>query len=568
MSLFKIHIFYIILFTFLLTQNLLFAQISESSYVELWRKIESNTSNEKDKLNYIDEYIYKAQAENNLLEKYKALDYKTYLVSYKEAVKLFDEISSIVNQLQNDSIKGAFINTKALFYYKNRQFQQALDYAIEAERISEKTNNLYNFHSIRTDIGNIYYHTMNYEKALCYFNSSKEYFRSQSTTNNQINYIVNLYGLGKIYWQLEDSTKLDVVIKESQKAIEELPSKYQEFETGYLNYIKGGSYFLKNDFENAKKHFDSSLPILKSNRDFTNENIVFLYLGKIAWEQNQKQIAISYFQRIDELFRSKSFLNYELREAYEYLITYYKENDEPKLQLEATENLLLLNKQFEKEQLSVTNTLHTELDTKKWQSSKEELQNQLSNNKKWYLILGFGFTVIVFYSYWLRNERKRLKRKFEQLIQNIEREKIAISSIVESSESKNGNNLLGKETFDSNSTEMKLLKLLQIFEEEKGYLSPLKLEDLALRLGTNRTTLSAVLNEHKGGFLGYINRLRIEQLLSEITTRKDLREKPISELLEMYGFVNEKTFVTHFKKHTGLTPSYFIKQLDLGKARN
>ena len=75
--------------------------------------------------------------------------------------------------------------------------------------------------------------------------------------------------------------------------------------------------------------------------------------------------------------------------------------------------------------------------------------------------------------------------------------------------------------------------------------------------------MSTVLNDHKGGFLTYINSLRIHKLLTDLTIDSELRKKTISELSEMYGFVNEKTFTTHFKKQTGLTPSYFIKQLDL-----
>lgn len=560
---YKKHLLLILLFTFLPISNLVFAQKTSESFEELWKKIEKYESSEIEKLNKLNQYISKAQKENNTLEQYRALAYKTFLVSYDEAIGLFDEITPIVNELQNDSIKGAFVNRKTLFYYKSREFQKALYYAIEGESISEKSNNLYNLYSVRIDIGNIYYHTMNYDKALHYFNLCKEYYKNQPTVNDKRAYVVSLYSLGKTYWRLGNTEQLDEIIKESEIAIHKLPSRFQEFETAYLNYLKAGNHFLKKDYDNSKIYFENSLSILRSNEDFTNEHIVYLYLGKIAWEQNQKAEAITYFQRIDELFRTKNFLNYELREAYEYLITYYKETGQPQKQLEATENLLLLNKQFEKEQLSVTHTLHSELDTKKWESSKEELQNQLAKNKIWYFIFVVGFILLGIYSYWLRKERKKLRLKFEKLLHNIEEEKITTSLRQPGNAPINEDHSLEKETIDRNSTELKLLKLLQRFEDKKGYLSPLKLEDLAIHLGTNRTTLSTVLNDHKGGFLTYINSLRIHKLLTDLTIDSELRKKTISELSEMYGFVNEKTFTTHFKKQTGLTPSYFIKQLDL-----
>lgn len=562
MLLLKKHVLIIILFTFLPIQNLLFAQVDKTSYEKLLEKIENNEITNTEKIKYIDQYIVKAQRDNNLLEKFKALNYKTYLVPYDQGEKLFGEILPIVNQIDNDSIKSAFINRKAIFYYKNRQFKKALENAIDAENISEKSKNLYTLYSVRIDIGNIYYHTLNYEKALHYFNLSKDYFKDKNTINDQISYIVSLYSLGKTYWSLANVKELKATIKESEEAIKKLDPKYQEFEIAYLNYIKGGAFYLKGDFENAKKHFEKSLDHLIENEDFTNEHIIYLYLGKIAWEQNKRELAISYFNKIDNLFTKKSFLNYELREAYEYLITYYKETNQPRLQLEATENLLLLNKQFEKEQLTITHTLHKELDTKKLETTKLELQKQISNNKKWYFILGIGFILLAIYSYWLRNERKNLKGKFDELIQKIEKDKTIPVLKNDYSNSKNDIKLLEKDTIDSNSTELKILKLLEIFEVEKGYLEPLKLEDLATKLGTNRTTLSTILNEHKGNFLVYINGLRIQQLLSDLTIDIELRKKTISEISELYGFINEKTFSTHFKKITGLTPSYFIKQLD------
>lgn len=107
MSTYKKHLLLILLFTFLPISNLVFAQKNSESFEELWKKIEKYESSEIEKLNKLNQYISKAQKENNTLEQYRALAYKTFLVSYDEAIGLFDEITPIVNELQNDSIKGA-----------------------------------------------------------------------------------------------------------------------------------------------------------------------------------------------------------------------------------------------------------------------------------------------------------------------------------------------------------------------------------------------------------------------------------------------------------------------------
>lgn len=112
-------------------------------------------------------------------------------------------------------------------------------------------------------------------------------------------------------------------------------------------------------------------------------------------------------------------------------------------------------------------------------------------------------------------------------------------------------------------TEQRLLNELDRFEKEKRYLNPIKLDDLAESLGTNRNTLSKILNTHKEGFSSYINKLRIQQALTDLTHKSNLRKHSMQELAEMYGFSNSKTFTNQFKSETGLTPSYFIEQLEL-----
>ncbi len=114
------------------------------------------------------------------------------------------------------------------------------------------------------------------------------------------------------------------------------------------------------------------------------------------------------------------------------------------------------------------------------------------------------------------------------------------------------------------STEQKLLNKLEVFEQEKRYLLPIKLEDLAREFETNRNTLSQIINKHKGvAFTNYINRLRIQQLILDLKDNKDLRKLNMQGLAETYGFASARTFTNQFKAETNLTPAYFIEQLDL-----
>lgn len=539
------------------------AQSTSDTYKKLWEVIVSDSTNKQKKLYFLEVYYRKAQLENNTLEEYRALEEKSFMVPFDNAVLLLDKMRPLVEKIPNDSLKGYFLNRAAVLYYSNRFYSKALDFAIESEKFNRDINSLYNLNSIRIDIGNIYYHTRDYDKAILYFTQAKDYFQSSSDYNYRRAYVVALYNLAKTYLQLGNTNLLSETIAESKQAIAYIKPKYQAVEMAYLNYLQGGLYFLQNNDEQAKQFLEQALPLIQQNNDFNTEHIVYLYLGKIAWRQNQKSEAVKYFNMIDELFHQKNFLNYELRETYEYLIAYYKEKGNPEQQLHATESLIALNKQFEREQLSITKTMHREIDTKRLEAERERLKSVLQNKQKTYGILlslfAVGLLGIMAYAYQQRMAKKRLKNKFDELVKQINTKALAKENPpIVSNEL--GNN---RPPIAVKATEARLLRELAQFENEKGYLKPVKLEELAQQWGTNRSTLSALINTHKGSFNTYLNKLRIEQLMIDLKNQKELRRLSLAELANQYGFTNAKSLAIQFKAQTDLPPMYFIQQLEI-----
>lgn len=587
--------------TFLLPVYVAFGQTATTSYEKLWKMIDDDSTPNEQKLHYLDQYLEKAQQENNLLEEYQALKKKTYIVPFNEAVMILHKMHPVIQRLANDSITGNFYNRSTTLYYKNRYFKQALDYAIVSEAFNEKINNLYNLNSARIDIGNIYYHTKYYDKAVAYFTQAKDYYQNGKGYNHIQWYISCLYSLGKTYLEQEETAALLNVIKESEKAIPRLKPRDRQFENAYLNYLKGGLAFLQKELPAARQFLETALPEIKQNGDFTNEHVVYLYLGKILWEQNNKYEAVTYFNKIDSLFNEKKFLNYELRETYDYLAVYYKETGQTALQLQAVENLNLLNQQFEKEQKSITDRLHSELETKKIETERTQLQKKLNSNKRtytfWLVIAGVVLLLLTVYSYRKNRDQKKLKQKFNELLDTATEEKhqqkndvlgtealqeptvevprqpeesaAEITTQTEAAPQKN--NISSQQV-----NEQRLFRALEKFEQEKGFLKlikaedgslrALKIEDLVEQLATNRTTLSHFLNTHKGGFTTYIVKLRIKQMTIDLQANEELRKKSMQELSELYGFASLRSFNIQFKEQTGLTPSYFVKELELRMA--
>ena len=564
-----------------------FGQTTADSYKNLWEVIQNDAVSNEKKVLYLDNYYQKARNEKNLLEQYRALEKKSFMVPFADAALLLHQMHPLVQKMDNDSIKGDFLNRSTVFYYDNRDFKNALYYAIESEAFNEEINNLYNLNAVRIDIGNIYNHTRHYAKAVTYFTQAKNYYKTQKDYNHLRSYIVSLYCLSKTYWQLQDIDKLNATILESEQAIKLLKPTHKQLETAYLEYVKGGLAFLQKDYATAQNFFTKALPAIQQNGDFTNEHVIYLYLGKILWEQNQKSEAMTYFTKIDLLFKEKHFLNYELREAYDYLIAYYNATNQPQLQINATNSLMALNQQFEKEQQSITSILHQDLESKKLESQWEKL---VSKYHLWISVVGVILVLIAAYLFW-KNKRAQTHKSVPSHQNNViyqsettDTETIGISAnnLVEDETvviDKNGtvthtiaNTEIATQTLETHqpkepttvlsATDQRLFDELNSFEQEKGYLASLTLDDLAEKLNTSRSTLSAFLNEHKKGFSTYINSLRIQQAVSDLKTDKELRKKTLNELAVIYGDLHPKTFASLFKVITGETPKKFIENLD------
>ncbi|SEA33438.1 Helix-turn-helix domain-containing protein [Arachidicoccus rhizosphaerae] len=121
----------------------------------------------------------------------------------------------------------------------------------------------------------------------------------------------------------------------------------------------------------------------------------------------------------------------------------------------------------------------------------------------------------------------------------------------------------GSGTIISDQTEAKLLARLEKFERTHRYLRrDINLAYLAHYLGTNQTYVTELLKTHRGTtYVSYVNQLKIDYIKKKLYEDPLYREYKITHLAEVCGFASRQVFITVFKKHTGMPPSYFIAQL-------
>jgi AraC-like DNA-binding protein len=103
-------------------------------------------------------------------------------------------------------------------------------------------------------------------------------------------------------------------------------------------------------------------------------------------------------------------------------------------------------------------------------------------------------------------------------------------------------------------------RLKKRLSEEKPQLNPeLKLDDLAAALNVHPNHLSQVINTKEGkSFYDLINELRIQEFISRMADPNNAQFTILAVAFDC-GFNSKTSFNRNFKKHTGQTPSDYLK---------
>ena len=106
------------------------------------------------------------------------------------------------------------------------------------------------------------------------------------------------------------------------------------------------------------------------------------------------------------------------------------------------------------------------------------------------------------------------------------------------------------------------IRFKSIVETKKLFLDPeINIQQVSEKLSTNRTYLSkAINNELKVNFSSYINELRVKEAI-RLFTKKEHETLTIESIAKKVGFNNRASFNSAFQKFTGVTPSFFIKNI-------
>jgi len=489
----------------------------------------------KDTILLIETYLDIGVASTNIGENKSAID------ALKKGLELID-ISG------NQKLRNRFLLRMGNVYSHWYEDKEALKYYTEAYENALFNNQQEEVEIAQINIAKITRNLGKYEKALKMYKAG--YRRAIELKFHKKNLSRTIMGIGGTFLVMNEPDSALVYINKGLKTMD-ADDKIAE---SFFYHDKGMAYILKKEYQKAITYLDKSIAFRKSIGNKERMAETTFYVGKSHFALKNYKEALLAFEEVsniivasENLLKSR-FHPLELVENYELLSKCYTLNKQYE-EAAIYESLASdLKKVSEFKIIKVNEVLYERL----IEIKQRQIDKAKKSEKQLYrwlaLILGILAIVLLLLFYYKRKARKN-KLLFEKLINTKEEdvtEKLPVKPIT-----------------IKDSKVVEVLNRLEKIEQQEYFLnSSCSLASMSKKTKTNTTYLTKILKEHKQKtFYQYINELRISYTINRLKVDKQFRNYSIKYIAMEVGYKSPESFTKHFKKETGINPSYYIKEI-------
>ncbi|WP_299883901.1 helix-turn-helix domain-containing protein [uncultured Lacinutrix sp.] len=516
----------------------------------------------------------------------KAILYSDYLL--KKGL----EQNDFAKQCLAHSLKGASFRVLG-------DVSKALEQQLKAKTLLGNVDDPEILVTVYTALGNTYSDLGDFGNVL------PSYFEALKTAeaNNLKDKVISLkHNLAYFKDQIGESNEALKLLKESKKLLDEgfVGNGVKSFYSSHNDMLQAMVYSKLNQPDSIIVYAKQGLLKKKKHNDEFSLQGLYNYLGIAYTQKNDFDTALKYLKKSDSLSKiiGNSIVLMEVRHSYASL--YYKRKEYEKVisilqsSINITERDSLVyqnnddnyklianaykeigdyenaNLYFEKYMAkynankALYNIIDNGFEQKRVEGFKKELEQlriekmKQSKYAKYasllaiLIILSLLLLLLKFYK-----TKKKNEIKFEALLNklNVSQEIVDTKDVI-----------LGEENSQSISIEIKtqILEGLEKLETQEYFLNKdCNSYNVAKKIKTNTSYLSKVVNSHyQKNFNTYINDLRINYAVLKLKDDAKFRRYSIQSIAEELGYKSSDSFTKYFKKHTGLNPSFFIKQLN------
>ncbi|WP_420574478.1 helix-turn-helix domain-containing protein [Kordia sp.] len=501
--------------------------------------------------------LQKAKQTENTSEVANAyLDHSEFFLKYSDILctKYSDSIILLTKDLKNnEKFPAEGYNQKGRYYYRIGKYKLALDnFTTGLDRAKENTA----LHqTINLNIGLIKNTIQRHQESKKIFKKYLYFLESSGEKDSNHRYNRGLFALSHAFTY---TGELDSATYYIEKGIKNTIATNDKVGYDYFVLNSGINSYFKKDYNVA---YDS---LIRAKELFENDEsqiislaFAHLFLGKT--NKALKKSSINHFIKVDSILEVTKDVMPELLDAYDYIKDYYAAKGDnvnlPHYQAQEIKFRKISQHNYE----DLVKDIVTNYDNKILEKERDRIIREIKDQDNIIIIillsLLLAFAGAIYYFF-----RKQVihKKRFHKLLEEQQKKKELATekkSVVPVTE----NNIkeLSEDLVNDILTKLEKFEATNKFVKKK-YTLP----QLAKELNTNGTYLSKVINETKKvNFSNYLNQLRIEYAIEQITNNSIFREYTIKAIAEECGFKTQQSFSAAFYKKTGIKPSFFIRQL-------
>jgi len=474
-------------------------------------------------------------------------------------------------KLKNDSLIALFNMELAAKYNYMEAVDKSFPHSLKALKYFEQKKDTINIVNCYMDISYVYNVTNNNEDNLVILNKAIKLAKAKNLNRNvliMMNNIGVIYNKNKQY-----HLALETYIKANNMYIND--TKNKDIHTS----IKVNIAINKNMLGETQAALDSInkvIDIYKNTKDYFTLTII--YQAKAAFLKNMNLLdsTIIYYKKAIAISKKIAF-NKDLTEIYLFLSKTYKQNNNIVESYKYLEkyNKLIDSLDIDKQINNINKIMFLySINNKETEIKNLEYFNKLSQEKlksyKVRLISLIIFSILLLFIFiGFLIFRLKINRAYSKLVQSNISELTYKKELIKFKQQLNVSDIDLFENVNYLNSPLSIEERKRIVEainnslyNNKVYLdAELSLEKLIKIIGTNRTYISQVLKENfDANYTEIINKLRVDEAKSLLLSNYS-KDFTIDSLAEKVGYNSVATFYRAFKKYTGVTPMFFLKNI-------
>jgi len=474
------------------------------------------------------------------------------LINYDLALKKYLAAVSSIKKTDSLKFETEILNNAGVMYDYLGNYPEALKVYLEALEICERESFLKQKAISYNNIGALYFFRAKYQEALAYYEMS---LHVELLTDNQLGIAQSYENIGIIYKKFNEFDKAESYYLDALEIYKN------------LNYDKGVSNLLGNlgilkytqgNYNEALKFHEETLSIQEKNNDLDGQVFTHNNMADVYFAQKQYSNAEKYYKKGLHLAQKINFKD-QVKYSYKALSEVYsKKSDSKNALLHFQKYTAIKDSIFNETKNRQFQELQTKFETEK--KEKTIAQQELIIKKNRFIlntiiggsIAGFIFTSILFVLFYQK------KKAYKSLLAlNVE----LANSTQDTDKIIFEKTLKYKKSSLTDDVRDKLLKKIDLyFKNEKPYLEKqFTIFDMAESLETNKKYISRIINEnYNTNFNNFINKFRVIHA-RKLILNVDNKNITLEGIADLSGFGTRATFISAFKKFTGVTPSYFLE---------